>query len=54
MYDKLSGFLKSMDEIEKQLDKARDSYKDARIKLSIISRSVCVSLINASYKHQLF
>ncbi|VVH57932.1 DNA recombination protein RmuC [uncultured Gammaproteobacteria bacterium] len=34
MYDKLSGFLKSMDEIEKQLDKARDSYKDARIKLS--------------------
>jgi DNA recombination protein RmuC len=34
MYDKLSGFVKSMDEIEKQLDKARDSYKDARIKLS--------------------
>jgi len=34
MYDKLFGFIKSMDDIEKHLDKAQSSYKDARGKLS--------------------
>ncbi len=34
MYDKLFGFVKSLDEIEKNLDKASNSYKDARNKLS--------------------
>ena len=34
MYDKLFGFVKSMDDIEKNLDKATISYKDARSKLA--------------------
>ncbi len=34
MYDKLFGFIKSMDDIEKHLDKAQNSYKEARGKLS--------------------
>jgi len=34
MYDKLFGFIKSMDDIEKHLDKAQKSYKEARGKLS--------------------
>ncbi|MEK9575532.1 MAG: DNA recombination protein RmuC [Gammaproteobacteria bacterium] len=34
MYDKLFGFLESMDSIEKNLDKAQKSYKDARNKLT--------------------
>mgnify|MGYP002525051804 FL=1 len=34
MYDKLFGFVKSMDDIEKHLDKAQKSYKEARGKLS--------------------
>ncbi len=34
MYDKLFGFIKSMDDIEKHLDKAQNSYKEARSKLS--------------------
>ncbi|CAC9536919.1 DNA recombination protein RmuC [Bathymodiolus heckerae thiotrophic gill symbiont] len=34
MYDKLFGFIKSMDDIEKHLDKAQKSYKEARSKLS--------------------
>ncbi len=34
MYDKLFGFIQSMDDIEKHLDKASKSYKDARSKLS--------------------
>ena len=34
MYDKLFGFLESMDSIEKSIDKAQKSYKDARNKLS--------------------
>lgn len=34
MYDKLFGFIKSMDEIEKNLDRAQKSYKEARGKLS--------------------
>ncbi len=34
MYDKLFGFIKSMDDIEKHLDKASKSYKEARGKLS--------------------
>jgi DNA recombination protein RmuC len=34
MYDKLFGFIKSMDDIEKHLDKAKKSYKEARSKLS--------------------
>ncbi len=34
MYDKLFGFIKSMDDIEKHLDKAQKSYKEARVKLS--------------------
>jgi DNA recombination protein RmuC len=34
MYDKLFGFIKSMDDIEKHLDKAQNSYKEARSKLA--------------------
>ena len=34
MYDKLFGFVTSMDDIEKHLDKAQKSYKEARGKLS--------------------
>ncbi len=34
MYDKLFGFVKSMDDIEKHLEKAQKSYKEARSKLS--------------------
>ena len=34
MYDKLFGFMKSMDDIEKHLDKAQQSYKQARNQLS--------------------
>ncbi len=34
MYDKLFGFIQSMDDIEKHLDKASKSYKEARSKLS--------------------
>ncbi|WP_024792293.1 DNA recombination protein RmuC [Candidatus Ruthturnera calyptogenae] len=34
MYDKLFGFIQSMDDIEKHLDKASKSYKKARAKLS--------------------
>ncbi len=34
MYDKLFGFVSSMDDIEKHLDKAQKSYKEARGKLS--------------------
>ena len=34
MYDKLFGFIKSMDDIEKHLDRAQKSYKEARGKLS--------------------
>lgn len=34
MYGKLFGFVKSMDDIEKHLDKAKKSYKKARNKLS--------------------
>ncbi len=34
MYDKLFGFIQSMDDIERHLDKASKSYKEARGKLS--------------------
>jgi DNA recombination protein RmuC len=34
MYDKLFGFVKSLDDIERNLEKATTSYKDARNKLS--------------------
>ncbi len=34
MYDKLFGFIQSMDDIEKHLDRASKSYKEARSKLS--------------------
>ena len=34
MYDKLFGFMKSMDDIEKHLDKAQQSYKQARGQLA--------------------
>lgn len=34
MYDKLFGFIQSMDDIEKHLEKASQSYKQARSKLS--------------------
>ncbi|MBE8189296.1 MAG: DNA recombination protein RmuC, partial [Candidatus Thioglobus sp.] len=34
MYGKLVGFLESMNDIEKHLDKAQNSYKSARNKLS--------------------
>ncbi|BAS67959.1 DNA recombination protein RmuC [Bathymodiolus septemdierum thioautotrophic gill symbiont] len=34
MYDKVSGFIKSMDDMEKHLNKAKDSYDTARNRLS--------------------
>jgi len=34
MYDKLAGFIDSMDDVEKQLNRAKDSYKTARGRLS--------------------
>ncbi|RUA05127.1 MAG: DNA recombination protein RmuC [Gammaproteobacteria bacterium] len=34
MYDKVSGFIKSMDDMERHLDKAKDSYDTARNRLS--------------------
>lgn len=34
MYDKLFGFIDSMNDVEKQLDNAKNSYMDARAKLS--------------------
>ena len=58
MYDKLFGFIKSMDDIEKHLDKAQKSYKEARGKLSdgkgnLITRAEKLKALGVQSKKEL-
>ncbi len=58
MYDKLFGFIKSMDDIEKNLDKAQKSYKEARGKLSdgkgnLIGRAEKLKALGVQSKQEL-
>ncbi|WP_428087377.1 DNA recombination protein RmuC [Candidatus Thioglobus sp.] len=58
MYDKFFGFIKSMDDIEKHLDKAQKSYKEARTKLSegkgnLIGRAEKLKLLGVQSKKEL-
>jgi DNA recombination protein RmuC len=58
MYDKLFGFIKSMDDIEKHLDKAQSSYKEARGKLvdgkgNLIGRAEKLKMLGVQSKKEL-
>lgn len=58
MYDKFYGFVQSMDKIEEQLDKAKNSYQDARNKLSngkgnLISRAEKLKTLGVQPKKEL-
>jgi DNA recombination protein RmuC len=58
MYDKLFGFIKSMDDIEKHLDKAQSSYKEARGKLAdgkgnLIGRAEKLKMLGVQSKKEL-
>ncbi len=58
MYDKLSGFISSMDDMQKQLNKAQDSYQNARSKLSegkgnLISRAEKLKALGIQSKKEI-
>ncbi len=58
MYDKLSGFISSMDDMQKQLNKAQDSYQNARSKLSegkgnLISRAEKLKALGVQSKKEI-
>jgi len=58
MYDKLFGFIKSMDDIENHLDKAQKSYKEARGKLvdgkgNLITRAEKLKALGVQSKKEL-
>jgi DNA recombination protein RmuC len=58
MYDKFAGFVNSMDDMEKQLKRVKDSYKDARAKLAdgkgnLISRAEKLKTLGVQSKKEI-